>query len=320
MRLSTATLAAACTSLLLAVGGASCRDSAAAPKTGFSGQTALGYVKTQLDFGPRIPNTSGHRATGDWIVAEMRKRADTVIVQEWTHVTVKGDTLHLRNVLARFRPAEAQRVLYVTHWDTRPVADEASDPAQRTLPVPGANDGASGVALFLALGDALKKTPPAVGLDLLFVDGEDYGSFVPKQQDVLIGSTYFADHLPSADYRPMYGVLWDMIGDRELQITQEVNSVQSAPEVVSRVWQQAAALGYDRYFQNTARFSVVDDHIPLLAKGLRVIDVIDLDYPRPQAPGQARVNYHHTPEDRLDKVSAESLQIVGDVALALVMP
>src|SRR5437763_218027 len=100
-----------------------CRDKSAA-RTAFSGTTALSYVKTQLDMGPRIPGSEGHRRAGDWIVAEMRKRADTVIVQEWTHVTARGDSLPMRNVIARFRPAEASRVLYVTHWDTRPTSDE----------------------------------------------------------------------------------------------------------------------------------------------------------------------------------------------------
>ena len=277
------------------------------PVTAFSGDAALGYVRTQLAFGPRVPGSEGHRRTGDWIVAQMRQRADTVVEQRWTHVTAAGDTLPLRNILARYRPAATERILYVTHWDTRPVSDEAQDPAERKVPVPGANDGASGVALLIALGDALKKTPPAYGVDLLFVDGEDYGTFTPVK-DALLGSTYFASHLPSPDYRPLFGVLWDMIGDRDLQIYQEGNSVRRAPEVVSRVWQQAAELGYGNYFINALKYDdVVDDHIPLLDKGLRVIDVIDLDYP-----------YHHRPTDTLDKVSAQSLQIVGDVALALV--
>jgi Zn-dependent M28 family amino/carboxypeptidase len=295
-----------------------CKDSEAHPQSAFDGNTAIGYVKTQLDFGPRIPGSEGHRRTGDWIVAEMRKRADAVEVQEWKHVTAKGDTLTLRNVIARFRPDLKDRVLYVTHWDTRPVSDEASDPLQRQLPVPGANDGASGVALFLAIGDALKKAPPQqFGLDLLFVDGEDYGNF-DKDQDVLLGSKYFAAHLPSPDYRPVFGVLWDMIGDRELQIYQEENSVNAAPEVVSRVWQQAADLGYESYFVPQVKYSLVDDHVPLIKAGLRVIDVIDYDYPRPQREGEARVSYHHTPQDLIDKVSAKSLQIVGDVAVKLV--
>lgn len=282
------------------------------PRTDFSGDTALGYVKSQLDFGPRIPGSEASRRTGDWIVAQMRQRADTVIEQRWTHVTMSGDTLPMLNILARYRPRASERVLYVTHWDTRPISDGAQDPAQRQLPVPGANDGASGVALFIALGDALRKTPPNVGLDLLFVDGEDYGEFpnngdLSAAKDVLIGSRYFADHPPSPGYTPLYGVLWDMIGDRDLQIFQEGYSVRRAPEVVDLVWRKAADLGYSRYFVPSPGQYIIDDQLPLLDAGLHVIDVGDFAYP-----------FHHTPEDTFDKVSASSLQVVGDVALSLV--
>jgi len=292
-----------------------CERPASAPTTPFDGETARGYVKTQLDFGARVPGTEAARKTGDWIVAQMRSRADTVIEQRWNHVTAKGDTLPLRNIFARFRPQASTRILYVTHWDSRPVSDQAEDPAKRALPVPGANDGASGVGLFIALGDVLKKTPPTVGVDLLFVDGEDYGTFGPPDVDVLLGSTYFAAHLP-AGYQPIFGVLFDMIGDADLSIPQESNSVDRAPEVVSRVWDTAAKLGYQRYFPPRTGYAVTDDHIPLLDKGLRVIDVIDLDYLGP--PGSGKPNYHHTPEDTLDKVSAQSLKVVGDVAYALI--
>lgn len=301
----------ACALLLLGA----CERSASTPTTPFDGETARGYVKAQLDFGARVPGTEAARKTGDWIVAQMRTRADTVIEQRWTHVTAKGDTLPLRNIFARFRPQASTRILYVTHWDSRPVSDQAQDPAKRSLPVPGANDGASGVGLFIALGDVLKKTPPTVGVDLLFVDGEDYGTFGPPDVDVLIGSTYFAEHLP-AGYQPIFGVLFDMIGDADLSIPQESNSVSRAPEVVSRVWDTAAKLGYQRYFPPTVGYAVTDDHIPLLDKGLRVIDVIDLDYLGP--PGSGKPNYHHTPEDTLDKVSAQSLKVVGDVAYSLI--
>lgn len=277
------------------------------PRSAFDGQAAYNYIAAQLAFGTRVPGTPGAQKCGDWIIAQMHLRADTVVVQSWSHTTSAGTVLPLRNILARFRPAATDRVLYVTHWDTRPVSDEARDSAQRRLPMPGANDGASGVALFLALGDVLKKTPPSVGVDLLFVDGEDYGQFVPKQQDVLIGSTYFAAHLPSSDYRPIFGVLWDMIADRDLDIYEEANSVRDAPEVVARVWHQAAELGYARYFIPEVRTEVIDDHIPLLRAGLRVIDVIDFSYPA-----------HHSPQDTIDQVSVQSLQIVGDVALKLV--
>jgi Zn-dependent M28 family amino/carboxypeptidase len=277
------------------------------PKAGkFDGESALRYAKAQVDFGPRIPGTPSAQRAGDWIVAEMKKRADTVIVQTWTHVTQDGRELPMRNIVARFNPSATDRILYVTHWDTRPVSDGSENLGERQLPVPGANDGASGVGLFIALGDALKKNPAATGVDLLFVDGEDYGAFDEKGADVLIGSTWFSKHPPDSAYKPIFGVLWDMIGDPDLAIKKEGYSVQQAPEVVDRVWSKAAELGHDRVFLPVEQGAVTDDHVPLLQSGLRVIDVIDLDYP-----------YHHRPTDTIDKISARSLSIVGEVAEAL---
>jgi hypothetical protein len=280
---------------------------ARAPAAGpFDGAKALEYIGQQLAFGPRIPGTAGHRRAGDWIAAMMRARADTVIEQRWTHVTASGDSLPMRNILARFQPDRPDRVLYVAHWDTRPRADSETDSARRLLPVPGANDGASGVALLIALGDQLASAPLDVGVDFLFVDGEDYGQFGPPDVDVLIGATYFAEHLPSPGYRPLFGVLWDMIGDRDLRIQKETWSVQRAGDVVERVWRTASALGYERYFDPTEYGPITDDHLPLQAKGIPIVDVIDIAYAA-----------HHTADDTIDKVSALSLKIVGDVAWAL---
>lgn len=273
----------------------------------FDGAAALAYAKTQVDFGPRVPGTTGWTKAGDWIVAQMRQRADTVIEQRWWHKLANGDSIPMRNILARYKPNAADRILYLTHWDTRPIADSEPDSAKQKLPIPGANDGASGVGLFVALGDLLKKTPPSVGVDLLFVDGEDYGSF-DADKDVLIGSRYFATHLPSPNYQPIFGVLWDMIGDKNLQIYQEQFSIARAPEVVTRVWQTAADLGHADAFIPQPKWSVTDDHIPLQQAGLHVIDVIDLDYPD-----------HHKLSDTIDKISAESLKTVGDVAAALIL-
>jgi len=287
-------------------------------KTAFVGDSALSYARQQVAFGPRVPGTPQAQRAGDWIVQMMKARADTVIEQRWTHTTADGKKLALRNVLARFRPDLPQRILYLTHWDTRPTADLDPILGNRGDPIPGANDGAAGVGLLIAVGDALKQTPPSVGVDLLFVDGEDYGkNYEAPYTDVLLGSQYFAEHLPSADYRPIFGVLWDMIGDADLNILQEGNSLRQAPEVVSRVWQKAAELGYEKYFIPRQGQDVTDDHVPLLNKGLRVIDVIDLDYGPLGPDGVASPNYHHTMQDTIDKISARSLQIVGDVALSL---
>lgn len=290
---------------LTAVLFASCKGKET-PAGKFDGASALVYAKAQVDFGPRIPGTSSAVRAGDWIVQQMKQRADTVIVQTWTHVTQDGKSLPMRNVLARWNPAATDRILYVTHWDTRPVSDQAENLGERQLPVPGANDGASGVGLFVALGDALKKTKPTVGVDLLFVDGEDYGAFDEKLADVLIGSAYFAKHLPDSSYHPIFGILWDMIGDSDLLIKQEGYSAQQAPEVVQRVWAKAAELGFGGIFVQDSWGAITDDHVPLLQSGLRVIDVIDIDYP-----------YHHRPTDTMDKISAKSLSIVGEVAEAL---
>ena len=287
--------------------GNAAQRSAAVTSTGFNGSAAYNYAGAQVAFGPRVPGSPAAKQGGDWIIRQMRARADTVIVQSFTYTTADGKKLPLRNILARFRPELPERVLYVTHWDSRPISESATTEAEKKMPVPGANDGASGVGMFVALGDALKRTRPNVGVDLLFTDGEDYGQFGPPEVDVLIGSKYFAKHLPSADYKPLYGVLWDMIGDRDLRIPYEMFSFQRAPEVVSRVWQTAADLGYGNIFVQESGGEVVDDHVPLLDAGLRVIDVIDLTYPP-----------HHTPYDTMDKISARSLATVGDVATALV--
>jgi len=296
-------MATVCAILLATLMG--CASGEATVPSPFDGNRALGYVRTFMEFGARVPGSEAHRRAGDWIASEMRQRADTVIEQVWTHRTQGGDSIPLRNILARFRPMAEERLLYVTHWDSRPISEKSSTDEQRKLPTPGANDGGSGVGLFLALGDVLRATPPEIGLDLLFVDGEDYGTFTPDV-DVLLGSTWFANNLPSANYQPLFGIVFDMIGETDLRILQEGHSLNRAPEVVERVWRVAADMGHGNIFVPSTTFEITDDHLPLLNKGLRVIDVIDLEYA-----------YHHSVDDTIDKVSARSLKAVGDVAWRL---
>ena len=242
---------------------------------------------------------------GNWLDSLLRQRADTVLVQSWAHITVRGDTLPLRNFIARFNPSAEKRLLLLAHWDSRPIADSPRS-RDSTQPVQGANDGGSGVAVLLGVADALKRNPPGAGVDLLFVDGEDYGDFTRDTADVLIGSRYYGAHqLPGP--RPLYAVLFDLVADKDLQIYQEGNSLVGAPEVVELVWDTAKDLGYGGYFIASPRHTLIDDHLQLQKAGIRAIDVVDFDYPS-----------WHTPDDTMDKVSAASLQIVGDVALALV--
>ena len=271
----------------------------------FDGASAFHYLETQVGFGPRIPGTEAHRRMVAWMDSLLRLRADTVVVQSWTHVTASGDSLPLTNLVARFRPAATKRLLFLAHYDTRPHADGPAS-TDSTKPVPGANDGASGVALLIGVADVLKRTPPTIGVDLLFVDGEDYGDFTKTPDDVLMGSRYYAQHqVPGA--QPLYAVLFDLIADKDLQIFEEGNSLVGAPEVVELVWNAAKDLGYAGTFVASPKHTLIDDHLELQKVGIRAIDVVDFDYPS-----------WHTTGDTIDKVSGASLQIVGDVAVELV--
>lgn len=283
-----------------------CRDKAPPPRE-FDGQSAFRYLQRQLQFGYRIPGTEGHRRMAAWLDSTARQKADSVITQRWTHVTGKGDSLELRNVIARFNPGAEKRILFLAHWDTRPITDSPRSP-DSSKAVMGANDGASGVALLLGVADVLKKAPPApdLGVDLLFTDGEDYADFIKTPNDVLIGARYYAANQPPGP-KPLYAVLFDLVADKDLQIYQEGNSVTGAPEVVNLVWEMARDLGYGKIFVDAPNHVLTDDHIELQKAGIRAIDVVDFDYPA-----------WHTPFDTIDKVSAESLQIVGDVAMGLV--
>jgi glutaminyl-peptide cyclotransferase len=288
---------------LVALSGA-CKERARPPRE-FDGQAAFRYIETQVAFGPRVPGTQAHRNMGNWLDSLLRQRADTLVVQSWTHVTTQKKKLSLQNFIARFNPAAEKRLLLVAHWDSRPVSDSpiSKDSSHAVL---GANDGGSGVALLLGLADVLKRAPPAIGVDLLFVDGEDYGDFNKNPTDVLIGSRYYGAHqLPGT--KPLYAVLFDLVADKDLQIYQEGNSLIGAPEVVELVWDTAKELGYGGYFIASPKHTLIDDHLELQKAGIRAIDVVDFDYPA-----------WHTQYDTLDKVSAASLQVVGDVAVQLV--
>ena len=293
------------TALLLAL--VACGDRL--PAREFDGEAALGYIRTQLAFGPRIPGAPGHARMAAWLDSLLRVRADTVIAQRWTHATARGDSLPLVNFIARFNPRATTRLLFLAHWDTRPRADGRFS-RDSTLPVPGANDGGSGVAILLGMADQLKKAPPAVGVDLLFVDGEDYGDF-DHNQDVLLGSRYFAAHLPPGPL-PRFAVLLDMVGDKDLRIEQEGRSLTGAPDVVEKVWSLAARLGHGAVFPPQEGITLDDDHVPLQEAGIRAIDLIDFTF------GGDDNRWNHTPDDTIDKVSSASLQVVGDVVMAVV--
>lgn len=272
----------------------------------FSGANAYAHVQTQLDFGPRIPGTEGHALQLEWMRGWLEGRADTVVTDTFQHVTQAGDTLELVNLMGRFGMEAGRRVLLLTHWDTRPAADQSRTEEDRELPVPGANDGASGTAVLLELADLMGRQRPTVGVDLLFLDGEDYG---PGTEDMFLGARYFAAQADPREW--VYGVLLDMVGDRSPAFPAEAWSSEYAPQIVQRVWAVARDLGYGRYFPLSVGPRVNDDHIPLNEAGLATVNVIDFEY----GSGNA---LWHTPDDVLDNVSETTLGMVGEVVAELV--
>ena len=267
----------------------------------FPGARAFELVEAQLAFGPRVPGTPGHAAQLEWMVERLAAHADTVIVDRFSYTTTAGDTLPLANVLARFNAADPDRLLFLAHWDTRPISDQSTDPEERDTPVPGANDGASGVAVLLALSELFSAQPPPVGVDLLMVDGEDYG---PTTADMFIGSERYAAQPLGG--QPRYAVLLDMVGDRDPGFPVEGFSSRYAPRVVQRVWGIARELGYGRLFPTTVGPPILDDHVPLNEAGIPTVDIIDFEY----GPGNS---LWHTPNDVLANVSPATLEVVGEV-------
>lgn len=255
----------------------------------FDGQRAYADVVTQVNFGARTPGSQAHAEAQAWMEEELLRAGWQVEVQE---SEAMGHPIF--NLVAKRGEAPPQIILGA-HYDSRLFADQDPNPSNRSLPVPGANDGASGVAVLLELARTLPEdTPP---LWLVFFDAEDNGRIAGW--DWILGSREF---VKNNSLQPQAVVIVDMIGDAQLQIYQERNS---SPQLTAEIWAAAQALGYGDTFIPEYKFSMLDDHTPFLEAGIPAVDMIDFDYP-----------YWHTLEDTPDKVSPQSLQIVGETLTA----
>jgi len=277
------------------------------------GERAWRRVKEQVEFGPRTPGTPGHDRCRAWLVAELTKLGADVEQQSFTDSSL-GRPLAITNVIARW-PAAGSRgagardrhVLLCAHWDSRPWSDQDPDRAHWNDPCPGANDGGSGVAVLLEVAECLARKPAPVAVDLGFWDAEDLGR-PTNPEEYSIGARGYAARLPAPGdpRRPVAAFLFDMVGDKDLDIWVENQSQESASNLVEMVLEGAHATG-GVHFHNAVGYTITDDHIPLLQAGLPAVDVIDFNY-------QA----WHTRADLPDQVSAASLAEVSRVAAWLV--
>ncbi len=286
------------------------RDSVEIPS--FSADSAFRNVSRQVAFGPRIPRSEAHDKCGSWLAAELsRYGADTVICQ----TTDLPDFGPMTNIMGRFGAEKADRILFVAHWDSRPVADEETDPAKRTQPIDGANDGASGVGVLLELARIVGETSPNVGVDILLVDAEDSGN-EGDEDSWARGAQYFVENMTYgvAESMPRYAVLLDMVGGDGAVFPREMFSHTYARPIVDKIWALAAENGMETRFVNRVGGAVNDDHLPLIRAGIPTVDIIETAHPQ---TGSFNPTWH-TLQDNINNIDPVTLGDVGRLMTILI--
>lgn len=287
----------------------------------FSGDSAWHFAEAQTLFGPRIPNSAAHKACRGYLVATLKRFGATVTEQSFTVRAWDGNDLHATNIIASLFPEIEERILLCAHWDSRPWADHDPNPANHKKPVLGANDGASGVAVLMEIARILgtnKLTDvPAVGIDLVLFDVEDYGTpswfeGEKREDSWCLGSQYWSKEALKKGYKARYGILLDMVGDQKPSFFWESYSLEQAPMVVNKVWNAATALGYGNLFLSREGGYITDDHLPVnqVAK-IPCIDIIDFNPARPSG----FPSYWHTVGDTMDNLYSGTLKAVGETLI-----
>ena len=278
---------------------------ACAETPAFDGERALALTRELCAFGPRVPGTPAHGKALAWLERELAAPGVELVRETFP---APADSPYPRgtrlvNLVARFAPAREPRVLLGAHWDSRPWADEDPDSTRHKEPVLGANDAASACAVLLHLGELMERTPPPVGVDLVLFDGED-GGRKSHSETYCLGSQEHVRRLGAR--KPAYVIVLDMVGSPDLILPVEAYSMRNAPDVVRLVWERAARLGH-REFVLEVESAIFDDHLPFLRAGIPAVDIIDPRYPE-----------WHTVRDRPDRLSARSLEIVGEVVTSVI--
>ncbi len=282
----------------------------------FLTQDAYQYIQKQVDFGPRVPGTPEHKACADWLYSELALYVDKI---EMKPVQVKigdGSNKPCYNIFGQINPDAKTRILLLAHWDTRPWADMENPPS--TEPVTGADDGASGVGVLLALAKNIHqdlKGDLNIGIDILFTDVEDYGKTEWGSNSYAIGTRYWANEAKTQGYKADYGILLDMVGAANARFAMEGFSKQYAPQVLQKVWKVAHASGYGSYFVFEDAHQITDDHLPInqILK-ITTIDIINL----PAGSRTGFVPHWHTLRDDISVINHQTLEAVGQTLLNLI--
>ncbi len=289
------------------------------PRIEFNADSAYRNVKAQVDFGPRVPGTDGHTRCARYLVSELaRYGADTVTQQTTTVTAYNGDKLPINNIMGRFNKDASERMLLLAHWDTRPWADQEVRKVDRAKPILGANDGGSGVGVLLEIARCLQQEKPVIGVDILFVDAEDYGKMEGwgnNETTWCLGTQYWIKNHPyTKQNMPRYGILLDMVGGLDAKFNREYGSQQVASDIVDKVWAMAAASGYGDVFVNELGGNVIDDHVFVNQVGIPCINIIESINPATDSFNPT----WHTLDDNMKNIDRQSLKAVGQTVLNLI--
>ena len=278
----------------------------------FNADSAYQFVKKQVDFGPRVPNTPSHKLCGDYLVNSLTKYGWQVTEQDFIATTYDGKKLNARNIIGSFNPKATKRILLTSHWDSRPFADQ--DSLEKTKPVPAANDGASGVGILLEIARTLASSDKKldIGVDIIFFDAEDWGNSdkaTDKFSGYCLGSQHWAANKHIPDYTAYFGVLLDMAGAKGAIFPKEGYSMQMAESVVKEIWDIAAQLGYGNYFIDQRGPGITDDHVPV--NETAKIPMVDIIHTLPNNLSQTFFKQWHTTHDTMDNIDSKTLKAVG---------
>ena len=281
----------------------------------FNADSAFRYVEAQCDFGPRVPNSKAHRLCGDYLIEKLKSFGANVIVQSPVLTAYDGTKLQACNIIGEFAPEKTRRILLMAHWDCRPWADNDPDEKNHRKPVMGANDGASGVGVLLEIARLIGQKLPNVGVDIFFTDAEDWGDHAGTSPDSerswALGTQYWISNPHRLGYRPMYGILLDMVGARGSVFAHEYYSMQYAPALVKEVWKTARQSGYGNFFINTTGGGITDDHVFVNRAGIPTIDIIAID----RTTETGFVPQWHTIDDTMEHIDPATLKAVGQTLI-----
>ncbi|HRI59250.1 MAG TPA: M28 family peptidase [Saprospiraceae bacterium] len=283
----------------------------------FQVDSAFLYVKKQVDFGPRVPNTEAHRKCAAWLAGEFKRHGLTVIEQKFEAPHYKGGTFNGINIIGQYNPGNPRRILLAAHWDSRFHADQ--DTKDKEKPILGADDGGGGVGILLEIARLLKAQPLDIGVDLVLFDAEDQGNDADDNQDHsktwCLGAQHWSKNLHKPGYMPLFGILLDMVGGANPKFQREGISMQAAPGIVEKVWGTAASLGYSNIFVQEQGGAITDDHYFVVMNArIPMIDIIS----RPGDTKSGFVPHWHTHDDNIKAIDKNTLRVVGEVVTAVV--